>query len=36
MVYIMNLSLPCNEFYDKIKNDTTLLKKMHSSEKYDN
>lgn len=34
MVCKMNFGLTCNEFYEKIKNNTTLLKKVHSAEKY--
>lgn len=36
MVCRVNFCLTCNEFYYKIKNDTTLLKNIHLSEKYNN
>lgn len=34
MMCKVNFGLTCNEFYDKIKTDTLLLKKIHSQEKY--
>jgi hypothetical protein len=34
MVCKMNFGLTCNEFYEKIKNNIALLKKVHLAEKY--
>lgn len=33
LVCKVNFGLNCCEFYDKIKNKTTILKKIHSNEK---
>lgn len=35
MVCKVNFGLSCNEFYEKIKEKKDLLRKVHSSEKYE-